>query len=109
MKHVVKINKKSGELTWLTPPPFHVPTENMRWQRYSEIVPVSLLPRLLFRLLRAVFGETGKVAAFTRQWAVLWRGTILIGQHKGETKVSGIRQSIIDWEHEVWFGAKFDL
>ena len=41
--------------------------------RASNVEPVSLPLRLAFRLLRACFGDTGRVSEFTRRWECLWR------------------------------------
>jgi len=100
MKHTVKINKRTGQISWLTAPPFKVTTEHTVRQRFSEIVPSNPMPRLWFRILRFVFGESGRVAEWTRSWLVSWRGEILQGPHKGETRESGVREFIIEWEYE---------
>ncbi len=41
-------------------------------RRASHIVPARSTKRLVFRLLRAVCGDTGKVAAWTRSWECEW-------------------------------------
>ncbi len=42
-------------------------------RRASRVEPRALPWRVLFRLLRGVFGEDGRVAAWTRTWRVWWR------------------------------------
>jgi hypothetical protein len=42
-------------------------------KRASHVEPVSIPLRLLFYVLRYLFGEYGKVASFTRFWSVQWR------------------------------------
>ena len=41
--------------------------------RVSHIVPESLLLRGEFVLLRAVFGDSGRVASWTRTWRCWWQ------------------------------------
>jgi hypothetical protein len=41
-------------------------------QRASHVLPVNRPLRWLFRWLRDRYGETGRVAAFTRRWPCLW-------------------------------------
>jgi hypothetical protein len=42
-------------------------------RRASHVLPVNCVLRWLFRRLRDRYGETGRVAAFTRVWPCLWR------------------------------------
>ena len=42
-------------------------------RRASHIEPVSQFKRLAFRLLRRLFGETGRVADWSRNWPGPWR------------------------------------
>ena len=41
-------------------------------RRASHVLPVNRPLRWLFRWLRDRYGETGRVAAFTRCWPCLW-------------------------------------
>lgn len=41
--------------------------------RASHVEPVRYPARWMFRLLRAVFGEDGRVAEWTRHWTCQWR------------------------------------
>jgi hypothetical protein len=41
--------------------------------RASHVVPISRPKRWAFRLFRRLFGETGRVAAWTRTWRGPWR------------------------------------
>jgi|GEM_PF-5897525 hypothetical protein len=109
MKHTILINKRTGMIEWLAPPPFKVPVRKQTRQRFSEIIPLHPLPRLLFRILRAVFGEQGRVAVWTRNWLCVWIGIILQGPHRGETYISCFRGRIIEWEKERWFSPRCDL
>lgn len=47
-------------------------------KRASHIEPVDFRLRLYFRLLRWMFGERGRVAAWTRGWACEWRADLRI-------------------------------
>ena len=42
-------------------------------KRASRVEPVSFTLRACFYLLRVLFGETGKVSDFTRNWPCKWR------------------------------------
>lgn len=42
-------------------------------RRASHVEPATLPKRLFFHLLRAVFGDKGRVSNWTRGWAILWR------------------------------------
>lgn len=41
-------------------------------RRASHVVPACRPARWAFRLLRTVFGESGRVAAWTRSWRCRW-------------------------------------
>lgn len=84
---------------WLSPPPFPIKTDHQHKQRYSEILPVNPVKRGVFRFLRKMFGEDGRVADWTRRWLCVWRAEILIGVHKGETFTHALRACCVEWEH----------
>jgi hypothetical protein len=107
--HTVLINKRTGMIEWLAPPPFKVPVKHQTKQRFSEIVPTDPIRCFAFRLLRFTFGEEGKVAAFTRRWLCIWTGRILIGPHRGEEMTSPFRQAVLDWEKEKFCEPRFPL
>ena len=102
MKKCTVILRKDGTIEWLHPPPFPLAVRQVSRQRFSEILPVNPVKRAAFRVLRRLFGETGRVAAWTRSWAVLWRAEILIGPRRGATRTSGIRAVLLDWEENQW-------
>lgn len=97
-KHQLLI-KKDGTIAWLTPPPFTVPGRKTR-RRYSEITPTSACLFVAFRILRFLFGETGRVAAWTRTWPCHWTLKVL---DTGYTEHSRSRQALIEREHELFF------
>jgi len=75
-------------------------------KRASHVEPVSVPFRLLFYVLRFLFGEYGRVASFTRRWCIQWRvnlepvnGPILPGTWKD-------RQLAIDAEI-AWLETNF--
>jgi hypothetical protein len=109
MKHTVLINKRTGMIEWLAPPPFKVHVRKQTRQRFSEILPTDPTLRILFRCLRKLFGEEGKVAAWTRRWLCIWTGRILLGSHRGEEFTSPFRAAVIQWEKERWFSPRCDL
>ncbi len=93
--------RSDGVLEWLSPPPVPFKIGRQTKRRFSEIVPSNPFLFVAFRIIRAVFGEgKGRVPEFTRKWPCVWRGTILLESHAGETMTSRNRQAIIDWEHE---------
>lgn len=101
MKHHLKI-RNDGMIEWLAPPPVPFKIKKQTKERFSEIVPRNPVKRMLFRLLRSIFGETGRVSQWTREWACYWHCEILLGQHKGETMDSGLRCVLLEWEKEKW-------
>lgn len=94
--------KKDGTIEWLVPPPFPVPVVNQTKQRFSEIVPTDPLRCLAFRILRKLFGETGRVSDWTRSWRCLWTGRILTGRWRGSEFISPFRAAVLEWEHSKW-------
>lgn len=75
-------------------------------KRASHVEPDNGLLRIIFHILRKLFGERGKMADFTRQWSCLWRvnlipvkGPILASRWKN-------RQKAIDAEIE-WLNENF--
>jgi len=100
MKHQIRI-RRDGFIECLGELPFK--TVNQTRRRFSEILPRNPVKRLAFRLLRKLFGETGRVSDYTRSWVCVWKAEILLGPHKGETMESGLRCVLIDWEHEKFF------
>lgn len=94
-------------IEWLSPPPFTVPIDKQTRKRYSEIVPVNPVLFILFRILRVLFGETGRVSEWTRGWnGIMWRMTVL---STGYTARSNSRSALVDLEHELFFKPKCDL
>jgi len=109
MKHTVQINKRTGMIEWLSPPPFRVPITTQKRQRFSTIEPLDPLLRLLFKALRFCFGEQGKVSDWTRAWRVTWIAKVLIGRNRGAEFISPFRQACLDWEKEKFSEPRFPL
>lgn len=65
--------------------------------RFSVILPVNPCKRAVFIALRRLFGDDGKVAAWTRTWRTTWEATIL---HTGEQARSNCRATLLAWEQE---------
>ncbi len=86
--------------------PIDIPITVLKTRRVSHILPMNKPKRAAFRILRKVFGERGKVAAWTRTWSGPWQAIIIA---TGETYASDSRQNCIEWELETLNGAKFDL
>lgn len=65
-------------------------------RRASEILPVNRFKRAAFVGLRAMFGERGRVAEWTRQWQGPWTARLL---DTGETFTAQSRRIVLRWEH----------
>jgi len=100
IKHLVKV-KSNGTLEFLgAPPPGLVVVQFKR--RFSEIVPVNPVLRVVFRVLRFLFSEVGRVSDWTRRWSCLWEATILIGPARGTRRRARDREFLLHWEEQVW-------
>jgi hypothetical protein len=103
MNHRIKINKVTGQIQWLTPPPFLSQTREVSRHRFSEIIPRNLVLRAAFRILRFLFGEVGKVSDWTRSWPCMWKMIILQGTYKNKTSECSERQALLDLEQSIFF------
>lgn len=70
---------------------------DVKRERASNILPVNRVKRASFMLLRAVFGERGRVAEWTRQWVGPWTAHVFA---TGETYTAQSRRVVLQWEHE---------
>lgn len=68
-----------------------------RRERASSIVPVHIGKRIAFLLLRAIFGERGITAEWTRGWSGPW--SVLL-YATGETFTAQSRKVCLRWERE---------
>lgn len=102
MKRTVIRIRKDATLEWLNPPPFAVPVVRRSKRRFSTIEPLDPTLRFFFKLLRLLFGETGKVSDWTRTWRVMWLARIKLGRWRGSEFVSPFRAACVEWEHERW-------
>lgn len=66
-------------------------------RRASCVVPLHRGKRILFYLLRAVFGERGITAEWTRQWPGPWVAVLFA---TGESFIHQSRRVVLQWEHE---------
>ena len=103
IKYQAKI-KRDGTLEFLGAPPPGLVLPGAIKVRFSEIVPDYIHPwkARAFRILRKLFGERGRVAAWTRTWDCMWVCVILRGPMRGKRNVSRSRQTLIEWEQQVW-------
>lgn len=83
-----------------------LPLGNGHSRRLSHIIPERSGKRMAFLFLRKIFGDRGRVAAWTRTWAGPWRCVIL---STGQSEVFDNRQSAVDWEYEIITSPRFDL
>lgn len=99
----------AGRIQFLTKPPVPFLLSNCIRARFSEIVPVNPVLFIVFRAIRLFFGESGRMAQWTRGWKCKWTAVILMGDNKGATMTSDNRQALIDWEHERFCKPRFDI
>ena len=64
-------------------------------KRVSLVIPVDPTKRVIFRLIRIIAGDDGKLAAWTRTWRGPWISVILA---TGETFKHHQRSACIQWE-----------
>lgn len=64
-------------------------------RRASNILPVHRGKRGAFLFLRALFGERGRIAEWTRQWQGPWISLLFA---TGETYVHQSRRCCVEWE-----------
>ncbi len=96
MKRTI-ILKHNGEIKFVGSPPFDLPLKNIRKKRVSTITPMFTPKAQAFWLLRKIFGEDGRVAAWTRRWRGPWRVRILA---TGDWSVFDLRDDAVRWELE---------
>lgn len=114
MKLVTVIVEENGDALMLVneqTQPFVDALGGASVNRASHVEPDGLAFRLLFHLLRQLFGDKGRMSDFTRDWPCLWRvntkpvgGPILPGRYTNRQEA--IEAEILflnDWflEHEV--------
>ena len=66
-------------------------------ERASYIYPLDMGRRWLFHFFRLLFGDSGKVADWTRRWKCVWICELADGS---DWKVSDSREDLVDWEHK---------
>jgi len=84
----------------------NLPLGNGKRTRLSHIRPEKFWKKAAFIFLRKSFGDTGRIAGWTRTWKCEWRATII---STGQTEVFDTRDEAIAWELEILNGALFDL
>lgn len=100
--YTARICKRTGAIEFLggVPPGLVLPLAKR--QRFSEIIPVNPDARRLFRLLRWVFGEEGRVSEWTRRWRCQWEAIILLGSMAGTRRRSDDRAFLLHWERQMF-------
>jgi len=56
-------------------------------KRVSHIYPQNFILRTIFKMLRKLFGDNGKVADWTRSWKCKWQVEILPNENKSKKKI----------------------
>jgi len=74
-------------------------------RRASHVLPTTFWHRQWFRLLRRVFGEKGRVAAWTRTWRTLWfvdtspvDGPVLRWKHTNNWRAKVWPEVVAKWD-----------
>lgn len=89
--------KPDGRMEWIDGEPF-IPVVNVRKHRLSHITPAfHPIKTPLFKLLRRLFGDEGRVAAWTRRWRCLWFVKMV---RCGEWSVFRDRSNAVHWERQ---------
>lgn len=63
----------NGDLTYLVTEAAIGAFPDAELKRASHVVPENWPLRMCFRVLRAFFGDKGRISEFTRNWNTLWR------------------------------------
>ena len=67
------IDDVTGDVTFLvTPAAAAFVTDDAVVSRASYVIPDNFLLRIVFRILRTVLGDKGRMAEFTRSWKCKW-------------------------------------
>jgi hypothetical protein len=71
---IVTIDEASAEVRFLiSSETLCFTSADMRVKRASHVEPARLPLRVVFHGLRVLFGESGRMAEFTRHWGCTWR------------------------------------
>lgn len=89
----------NGDVQFIGEDIFDLPLGKIRRRRLSTIQPNVVWRKAAFLLLRTVFGDRGRVAAFTRKWNCEWE-VRLIG--RPGTFRSMDRSACVAWEMEAF-------
>ena len=75
---VIRLAVKGGKILALAVPETEclAALGTARKRRASHIEPGNLALRLAFHSIRRLFGESGRIAMFTRSWQCLWRANM---------------------------------
>lgn len=78
MKHTIHI-MPNGELEYIVKPELDCLSTigSVDQKRISHVEPVSVLPRLAFKMIRRLTDDKSKIAAWTRRWKCKWRVRML--------------------------------
>jgi len=76
MKTFSVILQPDGSVQCLSDCPVDLPGRKVV-RRYSEIVPCNPVLLILFRLVRGLFGESGRMSDWTRRWKCQWKMCII--------------------------------
>ena len=63
-------------------------------ERVSHIVPANPILRIIFKLLRKLFGDEGKIADWTRTWKCKWKIELILPEFDD-------RQKAIEYEKKL--------
>jgi hypothetical protein len=107
MKKIIFSIDSNGDSTFLvTPETVCFISSESTVRRASHIIPANLPLRVLFTLLRAIFGDQGRVSDFTRTWSCRWIVDLQPVAGPLVPVTWSNRQSAIDFEVD-WLQANF--
>jgi len=62
----------NGDMSQLVSPSFPLLVDGTI-RRASHVEPTNIVLRWVFHLLRTMYGGKGRIAAWTREWPIVWR------------------------------------
>lgn len=98
MNGIIKIDKQ-GNIEAMNFDLKRLGYENVTHRRLSHIWPCSFWKRQAFRLVRAIFGDRGLMAAWTRRWVGPWQ-VRLVSNTRHVAYTAAFRDWCVQWEHE---------
>lgn len=97
MKRIITLSN-NGTVEWFDECPIMLDCDVIHTRRASHIVPLNMIKRAAFRLLRLVFGDRSAAASWTRSWRGPWLVRIVGSQRHF---IHQSRRVCVEWERGV--------